>query len=733
MRRRPNRPVWSLVSLVVLTAYAAPWPGAHVSSAAGGPESQVELPIGVPTGVLYDRVLPLSRIERFQGQPGTQAAPLSVFRQIVHELRRASDAPGALPDRDALAGLARAGSTQGVFPLAVVDFAYDRLTSEAASGSGVGGLGTEHRVFAAAALENRTWNGSRVAFRIERTEYFTNRTSLPRWLEIDFEDGQGWRPIAFGHNQVASYDRAGEKTVRLRAGFDDASTLEAAFPFGVETLGTPSPDDTLAITATIPYQGQTGTGRAYVYRAPGHTSLVNPVIVVEGFDLDNTMDWEELYASLNQENLLETLRADGFDAVVLDFTDATDAIQKNAFVLTELIGQVEASVSPQTTVALVGASMGGLVGRYALAHLEFFGSGHRVRTFLSFDAPHGGANIPLGIQYWVNFFAGESVEAATLRDLLNRPAARQMLVYHFTDPPSATGTSDPQRATLLSDFAAIGSYPSGPRRVAVANGSGHGLGQGFAPGAQIIEWGYSAPPFVGITGDVWAVPSGVTQMIFDGRIQIFFSTTQQSVTVSATQPFDNAPGGSRATMAEMDAVAAPFGDIVALHGSHCFIPTISALDLDTSDLFYDVAGDPDLLSHTPFDAVYFPAANEAHVTITPQSAIFVRDEIEAGVTGVSLPHAASAGLRLGPGARNPFVAEARLAATLPAAGGVDLAVFGIDGRLVRRLMRGQQSAGRHDVVWSGRDEAGRSVPAGLYFARLRTDHGVATTRLVKID
>ena len=62
--------------------------------------------------------------------------------------------------------------------------------------------------------------------------------------------------------------------------------------------------------------------------------------------------------------------------------------------------------------------------------------------------------------------------------------------------------------------------------------------------------------------------------------------------VNGTLPYDSAPGGWRASMAQLDTTQAPYGDIVALHNAHCFIPTVSALDLPTSDLFFDVAGTP---------------------------------------------------------------------------------------------------------------------------------------------
>jgi hypothetical protein len=95
-------------------------------------------------------------------------------------------------------------------------------------------------------------------------------------------------------------------------------------------------------------------------------------------------------------------------------------------------------LGPQGTVALAGASMGGLVSRYALAYMEKNGLPHPVRTYISFDSASLGADIPLGIQYWIKFFSTQASEAATLLAILDRPAARQMLVYHYSDPPGPT-------------------------------------------------------------------------------------------------------------------------------------------------------------------------------------------------------------------------------------------------------------------------------------------------------
>ena len=77
----------------------------------------------------------------------------------------------------------------------------------------------------------------------------------------------------------------------------------------------------------------------------------------------------------------------------------------------------------------------------------------------------------------------------------------------------------------------------------------------------------------------------------------------------------------------------------------------------------------------------------------------------------------------------PARGHVRLAYTLETAGEVELAVYDAAGRHVRRLADGVEPAGRREVRWDGRDDAGREVEAGLYFARLRAQGGVSTRRI----
>ena len=81
------------------------------------------------------------------------------------------------------------------------------------------------------------------------------------------------------------------------------------------------------------------------------------------------------------------------------------------------------------------------------------------------------------------------------------------------------------------------------------------------------------------------------------------------------------------------------------------------------------------------------------------------------------PEAAPAQLSLR-AAPNPFNPRTTLSFDLPEAAAVDLAIFDGRGRCVRRIDAGERTAGAWTLTWDGRDEAGRTLPAGLYHGRL---------------
>lgn len=81
-------------------------------------------------------------------------------------------------------------------------------------------------------------------------------------------------------------------------------------------------------------------------------------------------------------------------------------------------------------------------------------------------------------------------------------------------------------------------------------------------------------------------------------------------------------------------------------------------------------------------------------------------------------------------AANPMIGLAAFRYTLPSAGPVRLDLYRVDGSLVRTLVDERATAGVHHAIWDGRDCAGRVSPSGVYFARVRSNSGSQTERVV---
>lgn len=67
---------------------------------------------------------------------------------------------------------------------------------------------------------------------------------------------------------------------------------------------------------------------------------------------------------------------------------------------------------------------------------------------------------------------------------------------------------------------------------------------------------------------------------------------------------------------------------------------------------------------------------------------------------------------------NPFNPSTAIKFVLPKAGKVTLQIFNETGQLVRALVDGEMNAGRHEISWDGRNQAGAAVASGVYFYQL---------------
>jgi hypothetical protein len=126
--------------------------------------------------------------------------------------------------------------------------------------------------------------------------------------------------------------------------------------------------------------------------------------------------------------------------------------------------------------------------------------------------------------------------------------------------------------------------------------------------------------------------------------------------------------------------------------------------------------------------IRFVAEDIVHMAAVVEAAV---DDVE--VTG--FPSSAEARekplvLKLSAPHPNPLGPGTILSFTLPRSTEVDLAVYDTAGRLVRRLVSGEQEAGAHRLFWDGRTESGRAIHSGVYFARLAVDGRELTRKMI---
>jgi hypothetical protein len=512
------------------------------------------------------------------------------------------------------------------------------------------------------------------------------------------------------------------------------------------------------ITASIGYQGYEetqayfGEGEYEIFLDNVDGILDKPIIVLDGFDPGDSRDIAGLYNSLSfgGDNLADILRDEGFDIVILnapqystggkDIDGGADYIQRNAMVLVELINLMNDQKVGDEELVVLGPSMGGLISRYALSYMEQNSLDPETRLYISFDSPHRGANIPISLQYLINYLAqqvGDPDALAIVEDVLNSPAAREMLYDHLLAHLQAGSTYLQDPAKLLPEGApnfrdafqaeldALG-FPQTVRNVAMVNGSSQGTTTGD-PGMLVVDTTLDLGS--GATADVvlrFTPEAGMTNNVtsFDSFLFGFpvdtYDTNAQSF--AFTDGVDAAPGGTSNISAALGGSGASNPVIVAFiaalnQDDYSFIPVLSALAIDNEDDWYEA---PDIggIHTSPFVNTYIPAINEPHVTVTAASAQFALDEIRNGSLGNTDFDLVNR-YKL---ARNPVseLIEIRLDPALNYSN-VSLKVFNVTG---------QEVLSQTTNISSNRIVLPHNLGSGLYFLNIQDETGRYSLKLL---
>ncbi len=444
-----------------------------------------------------------------------------------------------------------------------------------------------------------------------------------------------------------------------------------------------------SIEATIPFQGYDeteaflGMGEYQIYYDNVNGVFDNPFIVVDGFDPDDSNNTTSIYNYFHYSdamvNLLDDLRDLGVDVVVLNFPNYTreadgaeihggaDYIERNGLVLTSLIEEIKSQRVGTRELALLGPSMGGQITRYALTYMEQNGLDHEAGLWVSFDSPHRGANVPISLQYLVNYLAenGAGEEMIFMRDIqLNSAAAKQMLLDHYAEH-LADGEAFEQdyniqlptpvaayRNTFMATMNGLG-FPTTTRNISVVNGSGVGT-MVESPGATVIDTSLDLSeiaPGAALDIELYFTPeAGITNYVVDYLQPSLYGLNGNPYYAYASSPnntagLDSAPGG---TVLFQNYIGSGSSGLVtqfinALEvEAFSFIPVLSAMNIDDNNWYTAISG----TETTPFDDAFIPTENERHLKVTEENAAFLLDEFNTFYESISVEGLTSSNFKL---------------------------------------------------------------------------------------
>jgi hypothetical protein len=271
---------------------------------------------------------------------------------------------------------------------------------------------------------------------------YSNDASDIQSIQVNFNDGNGFTTVTYdqvlqpNYSVNGAYDWIFKVTLtngtilrsQTKVKIDEAEKAQAqarnsAF---ANNIFIPGPTNS-------PFPTYLNGAKLRIDYAPASNGLImRPFIVAEGFDAssltkpeveggDRTLN-DDFYRDLDNagnqlRSLLDFDETQQYDIIYIDWLNGTANIKDNSEVLKnvlDFINQEKLTNSSVEPNVLLGQSMGGVIGRYALADMEAADENHDVRLFIAHDSPMQGANVPLSFQYFSRHAYDEYVDAPIL-------------------------------------------------------------------------------------------------------------------------------------------------------------------------------------------------------------------------------------------------------------------------------------------------------------------------------
>ncbi|WP_170233968.1 T9SS type A sorting domain-containing protein [Bizionia myxarmorum] len=629
-----------------------------------------------------NRLKPLSNLKKQSEQSQLDhRVPLAILHSDFESITEHAMRSQAIT-RDAQGSILRRDSNENIFEKKSISIASPLLTNHK-------GLNTTFTL-----TENNVIN--------------TTENAIER-ISINFDDGLGFRSVTANETIQITFSEAGNKNLTFEIIFQDETVivrhaslkisnsnadLQSHFNRTVATFNSTITPDLSPYGEAISY---VGTGEYELFLSADNI-LDKPIILVDGFDPGDGRDITGIYELLNFEqngttsNLGDLVRNEGFDVIILNFPvyeraddskmidGGVDFIERNAMLLVELINIINAEKIGVEPNVIIGPSMGGLISRYALNYMENSNMDHETRLWISFDAPHHGANVPIGFQHQFNFLAfglddfwvlgSQNVEELQpiINGMLRSSAARQMLVDQFE--PHITNSDNvsfntsltlpmvhPYRSIFdarMKNLTASG-FPELSRNISIINGSGinaripdnTAAQNDLNPGSRIVNANIDVTTGADMKVKTYLTPNAGSRA-FNSKVHLDFAwwfplaNDRISNAESTSHSFSNGVDAASGGMFDLIKLTADLstdglvGEFLSALSTDYFnfIPSVSAMafQITSNEINWfhtpsNVTTGRGTTSTTPFDAWYMPNANEPHVTLTPLNVEFALNEI----------------------------------------------------------------------------------------------------------
>ena len=492
---------------------------------------------------------------------------------------------------------------------------------------------------------------------------------------------------------------------------------------------------TAAGNQTTPALVSDGSGGAVVAWPDNRTSPATTDLYVQRVGANGAGQWTSNGVALcvaGGNQLAPTLASDGAGGAIVAWYDFRSAIANDVYAQRITGGGVAAWTAD-------GAAISTAVGDQRLPVIVSDGASGAIIAWQ--DSRGGGYDIDA--QRIDRFgYLGAEPTIASVRDVPNDQGGKVKVSWYAS---SLDGLSDPNLASYDLYRSAPGSLASSAAR------QGARVSSSFAeppvPGersfvvepakAQLYAWEYvgSTTPvhflnaygfIAATTGDSIGGSNPRTIFMVVGRnssgSMYWLSAPDSGYSVDNIAPAPPQPllGTYSAGSTALHWGVSTEGDFAVYRlyrgTSAGFVPSPSNLVTTSPDTGYvDAAGEP---SYYKLSAVDVHGNESGFALLTPSGTVDVPG------SGASLA------LRLGAPRPNPARGATRIAFDLPRATAVSLAVYDPGGRRVRELFRGRHEEGTFSLAWDLRDDAGRTIPSGMYFVRLEAMGRALTRRMV---